>query len=490
MRLSIVVHLIGVLLRPFGGMLLAPAAVALWYGETRDAAGFAAVAVAAFALGQGMRMAGGVAAEHGAERIRRMEGMTVVAGSWLLMAHVAAIPYTWAGLGFVDALFESMSGLTTTGATVFRDFGVFGRGIFFWRAMTHWLGGMGVIALFVAVLPRLAIGGRELFFAEASGPTDEKLTPQLRQTALALWRLYAALTAVETLALWAAGMGFFDAVCNSMATLAAGGFSPNAASIGGYQSAAIEWIICLFMLLAGANFALQYRVMVRGHGRALLHDEELGAYVGVVLVATALLTVFLLPDGRSLESAVRAGLFQSLSIITTTGFASEDFNLWSDQAKVVLLALMFIGGCAGSAGGGPKVVRHVLMARFTLRELRRTLHPRAVLPVKLGGRVVPDSTMREVVVFMLFYVLTYAVGAAIVTVFGATLLTGITASAAALGNVGPGFSEIGPMGHFGDLHPVSKVVLTLEMWIGRLEVLTVLVLLRPEVWRSARWRAD
>jgi trk system potassium uptake protein TrkH len=222
----------------------------------------------------------------------------------------------------------------------------------------------------------------------------------------------------------------------------------------------------------------------------LLHDEELRAYLGVVLVATALLTVFLLPDGRSLGTALRAGLFQSLSIITTTGFASEDFNLWSDQAKVVLLALMFIGGCAGSAGGGPKVVRHVLMARFTLRELRRTLHPRAVLPVKLGGRVVPDSTMREVVVFMLFYVLTYAAGAAIVTVFGATLLTGITASAATLGNVGPGFGEIGPMGHFGDLHPVSKIVLTLEMWIGRLEVLTVLVLLRSEVWRSARWRVD
>jgi trk system potassium uptake protein TrkH len=490
MRLSIVVHLIGVLLRPFSGMLLAPAAVALWYGETGDATGFAAVAVAGFALGQGMRMAGGVAAEHGAERIRRMEGMTVVAGSWLLMAQVAAIPYTWAGLGFVDALFESMSGLTTTGATVFRDFGAFGRGIFFWRAMTHWLGGMGVIALFVAVLPRLAIGGRELFFAEASGPTDEKLTPQLRQTALALWRLYAALTALETLGLWAAGMGVFDAVCNSMATLAAGGFSPNAASIAGYQSPAVEWIICLFMLLAGANFALQYRVMIRGHGRALLHDEELRAYLGVVLVATALLTVFLLPDGRSLGSALRAGLFQSLSIITTTGFASEDFNLWSDQAKVVLLALMFIGGCAGSAGGGPKVVRHVLMARFTLRELRRTLHPRAVLPVKLGGRVVPESTMREVVVFMLFYVLTYAAGAAMVTVFGATLLTGITASAATLGNVGPGFGEIGPMGHFGDLHPVSKIVLTLEMWIGRLEVLTVLVLLRSEVWRSARWRVD
>jgi trk system potassium uptake protein TrkH len=349
---------------------------------------------------------------------------------------------------------------------------------------------MGVIALFVAVLPRLAIGGRELFFAEASGPTDEKLTPQLRQTALALWRLYAAFTAAQTIALMLAGMTLFDAVCHAMATLAAGGFSPHAASVAGYQSATIDWIISAFMFIAGANFALQYRVIVRGHGRALFKDEEFRAYTGVVLVATVLLVFTLMPAGYSFGSAVRHALFQSLSIITTTGFASVDFNLWSDQAKVILLALMFIGGCAGSAGGGPKVVRHVLMARYTLRELRRTLHPRAVLPVKLGGRVVPDETMREVVAFMLFYILTFAVGATIVILLGADLVTGITATAATIGNVGPGFNEVGPMGHFGDLHPISRIVLTLEMWIGRLEVLTVLVLFRAEAWRSARWRAS
>jgi trk system potassium uptake protein TrkH len=488
MRLAVVVHLIGVLVRLFGPMLLLPALVALYYRELGDAAGFAVTGVATMVLGHVMRLAGGPAVELAVERLRRVEGMTIVAGSWMLMAHLAAIPYMWAGLGFIDALFESMSGLTTTGATVFRDFTTFGRGIFFWRAMTHWLGGMGVIALFVAVLPRLAVGGRELFFAEASGPTDEKLTPQIRQTALALWQLYAALTAAQTTALWAAGMSLFDSVCHSMATLAAGGFSPHPQSIAGYNSPTIEWIICVFMFLAGANFALQFRVFVRGHGRALFKDEEFVAYTGVVLAATALLAVFLLPAAGSFASAVRAALFQTLSIITTTGFASEDFNLWSDQAKMVLLGLMFIGGCAGSAGGGPKVVRHVLMARFTLRELRRTLHPRAVLPVKLGGRVVPDDTMRDVVVFMLFYILAFAVGTAVVVAFGANLLTGISATAATIGNVGPGFNEVGPMGHFSDLHPVSRIVLTLEMWIGRLEVLTVLVLLRGEVWRSARWR--
>lgn len=489
MRLAIVVHLVGLLVRLFGPMLLAPAAVAGYYGEWTDALGFVVTAAGTITMGHVMRLAGGATAEAASERLRRVEGMTIVAGSWLLMAHVAAIPYVWAGLGFIDALFESMSGLTTTGATVLRDFSLFGRGMFFWRAMTQWLGGMGVIALFVAVLPRLAIGGRELFFAEASGLTDEKLTPQLRQTALALWKLYATLTAAQTLALWLAGMSLFDAVCHSMTTLAAGGFSPHPNSLAGYPSATIQWIVTVFMFVAGVNFALQVRV-ARGNGRALVDDEEFRAYGAVVLVASALLFVFLSSSGAASGDVVRHATFQVVSIITTTGFASEDFNLWSDQAKVVLLALMFIGGSVGSAGGGPKVVRHVLMAKFTLRELRRTLHPRAVLPVKLGGRVVPDKTMREVVVFMLFYILTFAIGAGIVVALGADLVTGISGTAALIGNVGPGFGMVGPMAHFGDLHAVSKVVLTLEMWIGRLEVLTVLVLFRPEVWRTARWRID
>jgi trk system potassium uptake protein TrkH len=489
MRLAVVVHVVGVLVRLFGPMLLVPAAVSAWFGETRDAAGFFATAVGTIALGHVMRLAGGEAAREAADRIRRVEGMTVVSATWLLMALLAGVPYMWAGVGFIDAVFEAMSGLTTTGATTFKDFSAFGRGIFFWRSMTQWLGGMGVIALFVAVLPRLAIGGRELFFAEAPGPTNEKLTPQIRQTALALWKLYAALTTAQTLALWIAGMPLFDAICHSMATLAAGGFSPHPASIAGYQSPAIEWVVTLFMFIAGANFALGYR-LARGHGRALLQDEEFRAYTLIVLVATVWLVFALVPAGMAPADAVRHGLFQTTSIITTTGFASVDFNLWDDQAKVVLLALMFIGGCAGSAGGGPKVVRHVLMARYTLRELRRTLHPRAVLPVKLGGRVVPDDIMREVVVFMLFYILTFAVAAAVVVAFGADIVTAISATAATLGNVGPGFNQVGPMGHFGDLHPVSRIVLTLAMWIGRLEVLTVLVLLRAEIWRSARWRID
>jgi trk system potassium uptake protein len=278
----------------------------------------------------------------------------------------------------------------------------------------------------------------------------------------------------------------FDAVCHAMTTLAAGGFSPHPLSIAGYNSPAIEWIICLFMFLGGVNFALQVRV-ARGRLGVLTRDEEFRAYTGVVCISAALLAAILAAEGSGTADAVRLALFQSLSILTTTGYASTDFQLWSPQAKVVLLGLMFIGGSAGSAAGGPKVVRHLLLARYTLKELKRTLHPRALLPVKLGGRVLADDVMRNVIVFMLFYVLTFAVGAAIVIGLGADLVTGMTAMAAALGNIGPGFDAVGPMANFAHLHPVSRIVLTMAMWIGRLEVLTVLVLFRWEIWRTARW---
>ena len=488
MRVSLVLNVTGTLVRLFGPALLAPAAVAGLYREWHDAAGFLLTVLLALVAGTLMRRSGrrGAPTATDVDRIRRIEGLAIVAATWLFVAMLGAIPYVWIGIGPIDAMFESMSGFTTTGATVFTDFGIIGHGVYLWRSLSQWLGGLGVIALFVAVLPRLAIAGRELFFAEAAGPTDEKLTPQLRQTAIALWRVYAALTGAETVALMLAGMPLFDAVCHAMTTMAAGGFSPHPLSVAGYDSAAIDWVITVFMFAAGANFALQYRA-ARGSRVALAQDEEFRAYAGILLVATAVLSAALVQSGLAAGDALRHAAFQAVSIATTTGYASIDFQLWSDQARIVLLLLMFVGGCAGSAAGGPKVVRHVLMARLTLRELKRTLHPRAILPVKLGGRVVPEDTLRDVQVFMLFYLLTFAIGTATVVAFGADLMTGITASIACLGNIGPGFGEVGPMASFASLHPVSRVVLTLEMWIGRLEVMTVLVFFRLEPWRSARW---
>jgi trk system potassium uptake protein TrkH len=483
MRIAVVVHLSGVLLRLFSLLFAGPIAVAWYYGEPRELRAFAISGLFVAAVGQLMARASGSPGDD----LRRVEGMAVVAGVWLLGAIVAAPPFVFVGLTPVDALFEAMSGLTATGSTVFREFEQFGRSIYFWRAITHWVGGLGVIALFIAVLPRLSIGGRQLFFAEAPGPTDEKLRPQIRKTAAALWSVYATLTAAQVLALVAAGLPLFDAACTALSTLAAGGLLPHPQSMMGYANPAAEWITTIFMFAAGANFALHYRT-ARGELNAFPRDEEFRAYLGIVVVATALLVWLLGPQTGDIAERLRIAAFQVVSILTTTGFASVDFEQWSDQARIVLLVLMFIGGCAGSTSGGPKVVRQLLIARYTLLELRRTIHPRGVLPVKLGGRVVPDDVMRGVLVFFLFYLLAFAVCSFIVVAFGADLVTGMTATIAALGNVGPGFDGVGPMGHFGDLHPVSKVVLAGAMWIGRLEVLTVLAVLRPEVWRSARWQ--
>lgn len=483
MSITRVFHFIGVILRLFGLTLLAPIGVCALYGEWYDAVGFFASAAATITTGHALR-----AADRSPDGLGRADALAVVTGTWLVVAAAGALPFMWVGLSAVDAFFESMSGFTTTGATILDDFTRYGRGIFFWRALSHWLGGMGVIALFVAVLPKLALAGRELFFAEAPGPTDDKLTPQIRKTAGALWWVYAALTLLQVVALVAVGMPFYDAVVNAFATLSAGGFSSHPQSIMGYRSPAVEWICIVFMFLAGANFALHYRAL-RGRPGDLFRDEEFRAYTGIITVATLALTWFLITSNYQAPEALRLALFQVVSIITTTGAASADFQLWDDRSKFVLLVLMFIGGCAGSTSGGPKVVRQLLIARYTLIELRRALHPRAVLPVKLGGRVVPEPVMRAVLVFFLFYLLVFAICATIVTTLEGNLLVGITGAISALGNVGPGFDTIGPMASYAPLTSLSKIVLALAMWLGRLELMTVLVLLRPEVWRTASWRA-
>ena len=482
MRILVVVSTIGAFLRYFALAFFVPAFVSAYYGERFDAVAFGASGLGAAALGHLM-----IRDRTRAEDLKRVEGVAIVAATWLLLSFAAAVPMAIVGMPPVDAFFEAMSGLTATGSTAVRDFDDFGRGFFIWRGVTHWIGGLGVIALFVAVLPRLGIGGRQLFFAEAPGPTDEKLTPQIRQTAKALWTVYAGFTALHVILLLAVGMPIFDSVSTAMSTLGAGGLLPHPESMAGYRNPSAEWITILFMFIAGANFALHYRAL-RGEVHVFARDEEFRAYFGIVLVATLMLVVFLRPEVPAFGDRVRHALFQSVSILTTTGFASVDFQQWNDQAKIVLLALMFIGGCAGSAAGGPKVVRQVLIARYTLLELRRVLHPRGVLPVKLGGRVVQDDVMRGVLVFFLFYLLTFAVCTLIVSAFGADIVTSITAAIACLGNIGPGLNAVGPMSNFADLHPVSKIVLACAMWIGRLEVLTVLALMRPEVWRLARWR--
>ncbi len=503
MRLSIVANTVGQVLRYFALIMFFPLVVDWIYGGWHESLGFLIAGLAAAVAGEFLRRA-----HRGKAELARVEGLAVVALVWLVVAAFGAIPYLWAGVGPLDALFESMSGFTTTGATILTDFGRYSRGLFFWRGLTQWLGGMGVLALFIAVLPALAVAGRQLFFAEAPGPSEERLTPRIRNTAIALWSLYAGLSVLQVLALRVTGMPFYDAVCNTFTTMAAGGFSPNPYSIAGYANPAAEWVFIVFMFLAGANYSLQFQA-VRGRPGALFRDEEFRVYTGLVLLAGLILFLVLLRftaalpesylasdvgNGALTDAAptdlVRQALFQVLTILTTTGYATDDFSLWSESARMVLLVLMFVGGCAGSAAGGPKVVRHWLTGKHAFRELLRALHPRAVRPIRFGSRVVPIEIIRSITAFMLLYMLIFTFSTAVLVMLGTDIMTGLTASIATLGNIGPGFGGVGPMASYAWLHPVSKFVLILNMWIGRLEVMTVLVLLQPEVWRTMQWRAS
>lgn len=486
MRLGLVLGVIGNLLRLFALLFAFPCGVGLFYGETGSALEFALSGAICFALGFLLSWR-----VEPPRIFRRSEAFGVVAGTWLFVAAVAAVPFVLDGMRPIDALFESMSGFTTTGATVLTDFAAHGRSFFFWRAFIQWLGGLGVIALFVVVLPRLGVAGRQLFFAEASGAAGEALSPQARKSALKLWVLYGAMTALLAGLLCWVGFGFFDALLHSFATMAAGGFSNNSASVMGFGNPAAEWILTVFMTLAGASFTLQWRGYFRDP-REFLRDQEFSVYV-LAMALGALGAAFLLAGGLPDLDQLRAGFFQSASLISSTGFASDDYETWSDGAKAVLVLVMLVGGCAGSAAGGAKVVRHILVWKFLRREVTQTLHPRAVISIRYGGEEVPRGILRSVFTLVFLFLTGYVLLGAFVLVLESgnpqmDLATGLSCSLACLGNIGPGFGAAGPMGSFAWLSDATKLALTLGMWVGRLEILAVLALLHPHVWRDLRWK--
>lgn len=480
MRILLVIGVIGRLIKLFSLAFLPPLLMALWDQAWDAALEFAAATLIAFVIGAVMSQ------RYAPPRFfHRAEAMAVVAGTWLCVALVAAVPYLFAGLSVVDAFFESMSGITTTGATLITDFDAYGRPFFLWRAMTQWFGGLGVIALFVVVLPRLGIAGRQLFFAEASTASGEGLDPQVRKSAGRLWVLYGGVTLVCALALIAAGMTAYEGVVHALTTVSAGGFSPNGSSIAGYENPAVEWVLVVFMFLAGVSYPLQYRV-VTGKWLGFFRDEECRAYFFVTL-GGALALAWVLTQGDLTGESLRDGAFQSASLISSTGFASVDYNEWGQSARVIIVFIMIVGGCAGSAAGGPKVVRHLLITKNIRREIRQVLHPRAILPLRYMGRSVPDQVMRAVVTLGALYLGGYFVVGGLLVMQDVDPTTAFSAALACLGNVGPGFDAVGPMGNFSHFTQSGKLILTAAMWIGRLEILTVLALFHPHVWRHLHW---
>jgi trk system potassium uptake protein TrkH len=427
--------------------------------------------------------------------LRRSEALGVVAGSWLCVALCGGIPYLFAGLSPVDAFFESLSGFTTTGATILTDFSLYDRAFYLWRAMTQWFGGLGVIALFVVVLPRLGIAGRQLFFAEASAAAGDAVSPQVRESARRLWILYGALTAAQALSLWIfTSFSLYEGVVHALTTMSAGGFSPNPLSIAGYRDSLAEWIIIVFMVLSGTSFTLQYRAFT-GRPLAFFRDREFMTYL-VVMLLISLGVGVLLVGGIPTGTSIRDGAFQVASLMSSTGYASVEYASpkagvsWADEILALLLLAMVIGGCAGSACGGPKVVRYILTGRWLRREMTQVLHPRAVIPIRYGRMAIPMQVMRAVTTLVFLYVVGYAiVGAAVVIMEpDVDLVTGFSASLACVGNIGPAFGAAGPMENYAFFSAPSKLLLAIGMWIGRLEIVTVIALLHPHVWRHLQWR--
>jgi trk system potassium uptake protein TrkH len=481
MKISNILNALGLILVAFGIIMLTPIAVAIMEGEYTSIIPFVTASLTSVALGMLFQKYGGFSRNF--DNIKRNEGLLIVSLAWVVTAGMGAIPYLFYGLHPLDAYFESVSGITTTGATILTDFSLYPKDFFFWRSLTQWLGGMGIIVLFVAILPQFAIAGRQMFFAEAPGPTEEKVTPRITHTAKALWLVYVLLTALEIILLVAADMPLFDAVCNALSTMAAGGFSPNPLSIMGYENSAVTWIIICFMFLAGSNFALQYRVLIQRKPLALLQSEEFRFYSFIVLLCSALLWAALSVVGSAdAVDSVRDSLFQIVSIITTAGFSSADFALWSVAAQTIIFTVMLIGGCAGSAGGGVKVIRVLFGFKYLKREITQIIHPQAVLPIKIDKKTVADDIQRQIIGFLLFYLVLMTCSALVVTVVEENAVVGLVGTAATIGNIGPGFGEIGPMGSFGGLSVLTKIIFIVNMVVGRLELIPFLAMLHPDFW--------
>ncbi len=454
-------------------------------GLREPAEGFLWLAAVAAALGLPLLRFNAV----GAEPTRR-EALVGVLLLWSVLPAVGSLPYVVTGqMHPISALFESMSGYTATGATAMteRKFETFTESLFMYRAFSQWLGGVGIIVLFIAVFPQLAIAGRQLFFAELPGPTEERLTPRLRSTAAAVIAVYLTLTFTAIIAYVLAGLPLYDAIAHTFTTVSAAGFSPHTESLGGYGLAAAEWVAIFFMTVAGVSFILSYQALT-GNLMPLWRDAELRVYLAIILGAATLM-FFALEGVYDAPERVRHSLFQVISILTTTGYSSVDFAQWPDRAQALLVMLMFVGGSAGSAAGGIKIVRWLIVSKNTVRELQGALHPRAVMPLRIGSRIVPESVLRSVAAFITIYVAMFATLTVILVWLEADFVTAFSAAIACLGNVGPGLAGVGPMAHYDHLHPASRLLLTFAMFVGRLEVITVFVLFTPRFWHLPRWRA-
>lgn len=478
----LIIKFLGILLIILAGFMVFPLIWSWHYGESSTMRALIYSLGITFAAGASLFW---LARKYDHRNIGKKEGYLVVTLTWVSISLFGALPFLLSGAipSYTDAFFETISGFTTTGATILNDIEVMPKGLLFWRSMTHWMGGMGIIVLTLAILPILGVGGMQLFVAEAPGTTPSRLHPRITETAKRLWGIYVIFTLTQTTLLMLGGMDLFDGLCHAFSTMATGGFSTQNDSIAGY-SPFIQYTIILFMIIAGISFSLHY-FLLKGQFDKVLKNEELRFYLSIMgmftLIVAALVIIF---HQAGLEKGFRDSLFQVVSIVTTTGFVTADYMEWKDFIWFLIFLLMFTGGCIGSTAGGVKMIRLLVLFKNTRLELKRQLHPMAVIPVRVNGKRIPPEIIHNFLAFFLLYMLLFTAGATIMTFAGMDFTSAIGASVATIGNIGPAIGSVGPVETYAHIPAIGKWILSLFMLLGRLEIFTVILLFSPSFWRK------
>jgi trk system potassium uptake protein TrkH len=482
MRWRFILNIIGVLLLFLGLTMIFPLLVGLYYEDQSLTPLLKSMAITIFA-GLVLYL---MFRKAGAEVINHREGVAIVAVGWTAAGLFGALPF-YLGDGyftFTDAVFESVSGFTTTGASVLSNIEALSKGLLFWRSFIQWLGGMGIIVLSVAILPFLGVGGMQLYKAEVPSPVPDKLKPRIRDTALVLWKVYALISLAQVIMLKLGGMSLFDALCHTFTTMPTGGFSTKNSSIAHYHSVYFDCVFIFFMLLAGINFSLHYQ-MLRGKALAFWRDSECRFFLGAVFLITIVVSLDVFGSVyETLGEALHYGAFQVVSLVTTTGFATADYEQWPAMSQLLLLVCMFIGASAGSTGGGMKCIRIMLCLKYCYKELYSMIHPHAVSHVKIAANPVPDDVMHSVLGFLALYVGLFVLSSVLLAGLGVDFTTSFAAVAATIGNIGPGFGAVGPVENYAQIPLLGKWLLVWCMLLGRLEIFTVIILVVPEFWRK------
>lgn len=483
MRFQQVGSFLGALLLTLGASMLLPLLAGLFYRE-KCVVPFVFSILTAIVTG-GILYYTCRTKNDNARQLRPAEGMAIVTLGWISVGFFGALPFYFSGEfgGFTNSCFESVSGFTTTGASILKDIESVSKGMLFWRSLIQWLGGMGIIVLSLAILPLIGVGGMQLYKAEVPSPVPDKLKPRIRETAMILWKVYALISAWEVVFLMICGMSLFDALCHAFTTMPTGGFSTDNTSVAGYNSLGIDLILTFFMLLAGINFTLHYQFL-KGNRLSFFRDPECRFFLAGFAIFTLLVTWDVFGTVYSgIGESMRYAVFQISSILTTTGYATADYELWPPMSQIILFLCMFLGGCAGSTGGAMKILRILLCIKYCYKELFSLIHPHAVIHVKIGGKTVPDEVMHSVLGFLALYMLLYAASAVLLSAMGVDFVTSLGAVAASIGNIGPGFGGVGPTDNFQAIPMAGKWLLMLDMLLGRLEIFTVIILFVPAFWR-------